>query len=184
VLLNPGKLGNTVGASVGRWFFDREAVVRRVRKGERKRLSMAGAFVRRRMRSSIRKARRKRLSELTNEERRNYEAAVSRAAREGRDKPRIWYFKHSEPGQPPRSIWGLLRDHIYFAYDEPRRAVVVGPAVLNGADGSVPEVLEYGGQIESRRMGRLVTIKPRPFARPALAAEIDRFPELFRQLWD
>jgi hypothetical protein len=182
MLLHPGQLGNTVGASVGRFFFDRERVLQQLHRGEAKRLSKAGAFVRRRMRSKIRKARRLRINELSDGQRDIFARAVERAEREGRRPPRIWWFKHSEPGQPPRSIWGQLREHIYFAYDEKTRSVVTGPAILNGTDGSVPHVLEYGGQIESRRLGRNVTIEARPFARPSLEEEADNFPELFRQM--
>jgi|GEM_PF-423588 len=175
-----GQLGNRVGASVGRFFFDRERVIRSLDRGEKNRLSKAGAFVRRRSRSSIRKARRKRESELDPQERIAYYAAVDRAQREGRAKPRIWWFAHSKPGEPPRSIWGLLRDHIYFVYDPSRRSVVVGPAKLNGTSGSAPQALEFGGYVTSQRLGRQVYIEPRPYMRPALDAEIDNFPELYR----
>lgn len=173
--------GKTVRLSVGRLFFDRRAVIAATEKAERSRLSKAGAFVRRRAKSSIRKARRKRLGELDPDELRVYEIAVGNAKKAGRRKPRPWWFKHSEPGQPPRSITGLLRDHIYFTWDERTRSVVVGPALLNGHDASnpIPRVLEMGGMVTNRR-GRRSVIAPRPYMRPALAAEQSRFPELFR----
>lgn len=37
----------------------------------------------------------------------------------------------SKPGQPPKSRTGLLREHIYYAYDKQSRSVVIGAALLN-----------------------------------------------------
>lgn len=61
----------------------------------------------------------------------------------------------SQPGTPPHSHVGLLRDGILFAYDNENGSVVVGPrklnqvSVVNGQfrSGTVPEILEYGGSI-------------------------------------
>lgn len=61
----------------------------------------------------------------------------------------------SQPGNPPHSHVGLLRDGILFAYDNDSGGVVVGPrklnqvSVVNGQfrSGTVPEILEYGGSI-------------------------------------
>lgn len=181
-MVSSGQLrGRTVRLSVGRLFFDRRGVIVATEKAERQRLSKAGAFVRRRAKSSIRQARRKRLAELDAEELRIYQIAVAKAKAAGRRKPRPWWFKHSEPGQPPRSISGLLRKHIYFTWDERTRTTVVGPALLSGAPSAntIPEVLEYGGVITNRR-GRRSVIAPRPFMRPALEAEMHHFPDLFR----
>ncbi len=176
---SPGKIGNKVGATVGKWFFDRHRVLLQTTRKEAAILSKAGAFVRRRARSSIRQARRKRLAELNEQERAAYDQAVVNAAIAGRPKPKIWWFASSQPGEPPRSIFGLLRDHIYFVYDPARRSVVVGPAELNGTGGEAPAVLEFGGSVTNRR-NRRSTIAPRPYMRPALEAETDNFPELFR----
>lgn len=64
--------------------------------------------------------------------------------------------KPSQPGNPPKSRTGVLRDFIFFAWDPSARSVVIGPAktnqvFFNGAGqpvkGTVPEVLEYGGSI-------------------------------------
>lgn len=174
-----GQLGNKVAFSVGKFFFDREMVVKQLNRSEKSRLSMAGAYVRRSARSSMRKARRKRVSELRDDERTAYFAAVDRAKAAGRKPPRIWYFAHSKPGEPPRSIFDLVRSHLYFVYDPASRSVVVGPAKLNGSTGSVPAVLEHGGTTTNSR-GRSVYIAARPFMRPALEANVDKFPELFR----
>ena len=56
----------------------------------------------------------------------------------------------SDPGQPPSSHVGTLRNLIYFSFDPPTRSVVVGPTPL-GSTGIVPPVLEYGGQAPRRR---------------------------------
>jgi hypothetical protein len=185
VLMNPGKLGNTVGASVGRWFFDRDAVVRQVDAKERKRLSMAGAFVRRTMKTLLRKKqKRKTLADLTEDEGDTYGRMVRYNASHGLPEPKIPFFHHSKPGEPPRQGRNpLVRDHVYFAYDPNTRSVVTGPATLNGTAGNVPQVLDQGGQVESYRLKRMVTIEPRPFREPSLQANVDKFPELFRNLW-
>ena len=60
----------------------------------------------------------------------------------------------SQPGNPPSSHTGLLRNRIYFAYDPARQSVVIGPTPINQVtfdrdikpvSGIVPEILEYGG---------------------------------------
>lgn len=175
-----GQIGNKVRFSVGRMFFDRERVLKQLNRNEARRLGMAGAYVRRAARSSIRKARKKRKDELTREEQIIYEIAVDRAIRDGRKKPKIWWFAPSKPGEPPRSVFGLLREHIYFVYDPNRRSVVIGPAKLNGTDGEAPHALEFGGTVTSSRRNRAVYIAPRPYMRPALNSVIDEFPELYR----
>lgn len=64
--------------------------------------------------------------------------------------------KPSNPGQPPKSRTGVLKDFLFFAYEPSRRTVVVGPAKTNQVffkrsgkpiSGTAPEVLEYGGEI-------------------------------------
>lgn len=85
----------------------------------------------------------------------------------------------SQPGSPPSSHNGLLRDGIVFGYDAARETVVVGPRKLRtrGGDGT-PTALEFGGTLQ--RKGELRTYRPRPFMRPALEGEADKFPGLFR----
>lgn len=150
-------------------FFDRPLVLRSVDQLMRKALGQYGAFVRRSARKSIRTRK-----------------AVSK------------------PGDPPSNRTGLLKDFLFFAYDEATRSVIIGPAKLNmtffnehrkPVKGTVPEVLEYGGQITvlevQRRDGtwtradlrsqrrltgrnlryRTVSIAERPYMRPAAAKE-------------
>jgi hypothetical protein len=143
---------------VTKFFFDSDYVVRSVDKANRAVLSKFGAFVRRRMRSSIRKRK-----------------------------------KYSKPGQPPSSHAGHLRQFIFFSFDPVNRSVVIGPERLNAKVGDTPHVLEYGGRNEIatyRRRGykkgermvskRTITVKARPYARPALAAELPQLPEMWR----
>lgn len=64
----------------------------------------------------------------------------------------------SLPGEYPHAITGLLRDRIFFAYDQAQGGVVVGPELLSvgrytliGAE-TVPDVLNRGGTvIQTRR---------------------------------
>jgi hypothetical protein len=86
------------------------------------------------------------------------------------------------PGQPPSAHTGLLRRHLYFAWDPAQRSVVIGPALLNQRERGVPALLEYGGAAVRMRWGlpRRVHYAPRPFMRPAFAAEQSRLPDLWR----
>ena len=158
-------------------FFDKARVIRAVDKARRAVLSRAGAFIRQRAKTSMRK-------------------------RKGA----------SAPGEPPHAHVGTMRRFMFFGYDPGADTVVVGPARTNQVffnrdrrpvKGTVPSVLEYGGQItvlevfkygrwqradlrSRRRLAglptryRKVTIKPRPYMRPALLAELPRLPALWR----
>ena len=157
-------------------FFDRQAVTRAVSRSERKVLSRFGAYVRTSARSSIRPARRKNLSELTPEEQRRYRMRVRIARQLGRPRPKL-PLAHSRPGEPPRSITGLLRRFLYFAFDPSRRSVVIGPARISSGSGA-PETLEHGGF--TKRGSRRVRIDARPYMGPALEREQVQLPALWR----
>lgn len=67
----------------------------------------------------------------------------------------------SEPGKPPHAHVGLLRDQLFYSYDQVADSVVVGPALLRhkGQDGApvnatIPQVLEEGGRIQVREVKR------------------------------
>lgn len=61
----------------------------------------------------------------------------------------------SAPGQPPTNRTGLLKRHIYFAYDAAKKSVVIGPARLGGVKGDgAPRTLEYGGSAKVRNPRR------------------------------
>jgi hypothetical protein len=132
------------------FFFDRKAVTSRVDKSTARVLSKMGAFVRTRAKGSIRKRK-----------------------------------KISDPGSPPSSHAGHLKNFIYFAYEPQRESVVVGPTLFGGAKsaGKAPGLLEFGGTdvITGRKRGGQVAIyRPRPFMKPAMDAELPKFPELWK----
>lgn len=158
-------------------FFDREAVLNALDRKTRRALSRFGAFVRTRAKSSIRRARMKKIAELTDEERELWEIKKRVAQREG-FKPRR-PLKHSDPGEPPRSISGVLKKFIFFAYETNSRNVVIGPTVA-GASSGAPEVLEHGGTTTGSQ-GGTVRIEARPFMRPAFEKELPRVPRLLSQ---
>lgn len=173
-------------------FFDRQVVIDRVEKKRRAILSKFGAFVRTRAISSM-------LGHAV-PKKFGYKSKVT--DREG----------SSPPGSPPYPHTGLLVKWILFAYDHAAGGVVVGPMKTNQVffdkdrrpvTGTVPQVLEYGGQItllewfragtwqradlrSRRRLAerptryRTVSIAARPFMRPALKAEAPKFAPLFK----
>jgi len=84
----------------------------------------------------------------------------------------------SRPGQPPSSHTGLLKRFIFFGYDPARHSVVIGPVALARSDGKAPSLLEHGGM--SRRAGRAVRYRRRPFMGPAMTKELPGLPKLWR----
>lgn len=88
----------------------------------------------------------------------------------------------SQPGQPPSSHVGLLKDLIFFSYEPSARSVVVGPTLTNRPTGA-PETLEYGGEsdlpIRGGKTAR-VRIEARPYMHPALAKELPGLPAMWR----
>lgn len=155
--------------TVAESFFDRQIVVRSMSTQTRAVLGKFGALVRRRAKSSIRKARQKTLGELTPEELLAYRISAARAKKAGRRRPKR-PLASSRPGDPPRSVVGYLRQFIFFAWDAETKSMVVGPALYGGAGGDAPQTLEFGGQAVTYG-GRTITIKPRPYMRPAYEAE-------------
>jgi hypothetical protein len=144
-------------------FFDTDAVTRRVPEGRRKALAKAGGWLRSTARRSMRKG---------------------RLTKDGKRKP-------SEPGQPPKTWSGQLKNLLFFGYDLSTDSVVVGPEKFG--DGKAPAVHEYGGTlVVSARYARRkrsnsqakvrVKYKPRPTMGPALQKGLDHniIPEAFR----
>lgn len=95
----------------------------------------------------------------------------------------------SDPGRPPFAHRGKsgkspLRELIFFSRDQSTGSVVIGPVQFQGKRGA--HALEHGGSatITDPITGkpRSITIRPRPFARPAGEAEAKRFPEILRSL--
>ena len=105
-------------------------------------------------------------------------AFVRRGARSSiRKRKRI-----SQPGMPPSSHTGLLRNFIWFGYEPQRNSVVIGPVRLNGNDGKAPSLLEYGGTTLRRKKGDVesVTVRPRPYMGPAFDRELPKLPGMWR----
>lgn len=82
--------------------------------------------------------------------------------------------RYSRPGEPPLEKVGLIKQHLFYAWDVTTRSAFIGPAKLN-MRGSVPESLEHGKPtlIETGPAGKRVIIQvpmeARPYMRPALA---------------
>lgn len=197
--------------SVKNAFFDLPEIERAIGRARVKVLSKAGAFIRQRARSSIRPPRGLAIADMRDDERKAYKSARAIAKAKGRKAPRRPRAS-SKPGEPPRSQTGILRRFIFFAYDKAADSVVIGPAATNQVffnkdrrpvTGTVPSVLEYGGQItilevlvagtwrradlrSRRRLAqrktryRTVEIAARPYMGPALEAEQEHFVELWR----
>jgi hypothetical protein len=86
--------------------------------------------------------------------------------------------KSSRPGQPPKSRTGLLKNFIYFGVDPQTQSVVIGPAKLN-KPGFAAQALEEGGRSISSD-GKSITIRARPFMKPAFDKEILKAPDYWR----
>ena len=87
----------------------------------------------------------------------------------------------SEPGKPPSSHTGLLRQFIFFVYEPNRASVVIGPVELNRGT-EAPRLLEHGGSVVRRERQQRVamTYRPRPFMGPAFERELPKLPALWR----
>lgn len=98
----------------------------------------------------------------------------------------------STPGGPPHShAPHLLRKFLFFAYDQRRESVVIGPAKLNRVvSRNAPEALEYGGRStvldfhylsgQRRAVKRQVQVQARPFMGPAYEAEKPQLDRLWK----
>ena len=87
----------------------------------------------------------------------------------------------SEPGNPPSSHTGLLRNGIFFGYDITSRSVVVGPVPLRGRRPVAPPALEYGGTSSTPgTFSRTFNVRARPYMRPALRKELPGLPRLWK----
>lgn len=159
-------------------FFDRPAVINAVDKATRKALSKFGAFVRRAARSSLRRRK-----------------------------------KSSAAGSPPSvhtSDKVATLKNIQFAYEPARQSVIVGAVKLAtvmqaaaGSVGTIPALMEYGGEQGIREVYRKVRnvwvpsgsrrrrpweqtrvrqakYAPRPFMGPAFQKELSKAPDLWR----
>lgn len=147
-------------AKIKKLFFDRAAVVNSADKAAVKELSRFGAHVRRRVKSSIK--------------------AAPKREKTARKRGLIGEAGHyvSSPGDPPLSHVGGIKDNVYFGYDPSARSVVIGPVVFKGrARGA--RALEQGGDSEDSR-GRIISVRARPYMKPAFLAELPKVPAQFK----
>lgn len=172
-----------------RRFFDRNLIKDSMDKASLRALSRGGALIMRQARKSIKNA-----------------AVMARGrVREG-ERRQVVRFRSSQPGQPPFSRTGLLRDKIYFvaAGKLGDTTVRVGP-VLIGRPTGAPDTLEFGGNVSKKagtmmvRSGRdangrfqpdrrvkvgarTVHIEARPYMGPALdnLLESNKLPDMWK----
>lgn len=155
----------TVKAAMGN-FFDRSAVIKRTDAAIRKNLSKYGAFVRTRARSSLR-----------------YRDKTSTPGAPPSLHKTMFRMKTSKKGVTKKQSVSPLREFLFFAYDDSRKSVVIGPSKLSGKIGSAPQALEYGGVSIVRAPGggtRTVQIRARPFMRPAAEATNRELPSIWQ----
>lgn len=93
--------------------------------------------------------------------------------------------KPAKPGRPPKSHVGLLKDLLFFAYDDQSESVVIGPQLLNGSRKAsrrggvtIPNLLEEGGATTTDR-GKPAFYRKFPYMAPALAKERPKFADMF-----
>jgi len=144
----------TVKQSKGN-FFDRAGVLSNVDRQTRKNLSKFGAFLRAAIRTRLKYGDD------------SSEPGASPVIHKTMSRPGKVSAKTGKAGKP-QSV-SPLRELVFFAYDESRKSVVVGPARLQGKPGNAPAALEYGGPsvIKNGDGTRTVTIRPRPYLAPS-----------------
>lgn len=89
--------------------------------------------------------------------------------------------KPANPGQPPKSRTGLLKNHIYFLYDKQADSVIIGPAALNGRRQQTrvaTDVLEIGGSVT--RDGQQFVYAKHPYMQPAFNQQLPKAAAMFR----
>lgn len=159
-------------ADAARMFFDRDVILRDVDANQFRMMRRFGGAVRLRAKRSMRPASRGSRRAI---KAKRLELAAAKGAdrRRLRRELRALQRKQSaKPGEPPRTITKLLRDNIYFAFDQDNQSVIIGPVRLNQLKSKdVPEALEHGGQSTNVR-GHKVRIPEHPYMNPAFHREI------------
>ncbi len=87
----------------------------------------------------------------------------------------------SDPGEPPSTHLGLIRDNVLFEVERAAKNVVIGPMQLNKSSPMALSALEHGGQTIIMRRGKAleVQVAARPFMQPAFDKELERAPYLW-----
>lgn len=169
-------------------FFDRPAVIAAIDKASLESLSKAGGALRLTAQRSMKPTPVRRRAEK--EAKAKLAGAPLRAQTAKQAKRLSDRYQHSPPGKPPRYNIGLLRDLLFFSWDPETRSLVVGPVGFSRS--KVPEVLEQGGSImvsvatrkvpgqPLKRVRKQVQIAARPYMSPALAKNVQKIPEFWR----
>lgn len=125
-----------------------------------------------------------------------------RLVRKTAQKSLVYGDKPAPPGSPPtahksrtrtrvskstgkvrKRVVSFLREFITYKYDKTTKSVVIGPERLGSTvDPAALRALEYSGTSTIRANGKRkrVTIRARPFMRPAAAAELPTLPPMWR----
>ena len=150
-------------------FFDRDAVLKAVKAADRKILNDTGRKIRSTAQKSIK-----------------YADGVSSPGSppHGHKTRKITRTSKSTGKTRTRSV-SFLREFLYYKYDFATRSVVVGPEKLNSTvDSSALRSLEEGGVSRVSSKGgkgtKSVTIRSRPYMKPALNANLPDFVGMWR----
>lgn len=139
----------SIRRSLGKDFFDRNAILAMMDKKTASALSRFGYFTMRDARQRLRKR---------------------KSSSKPGQSPSIWTSHGADAGA------GFTLRMIFFYFDRYRRSVIIGPVKLNGASRStisVPQVLEEGGMVyPNNRRG--VRLRPRPYMRPAFDRQLQK----------
>jgi hypothetical protein len=168
-------------------FFDRPKVIAAIDEASRESLAKAGGAIRVTARNSMKPTPIRRRADR---EQKAKAAGRQLRPQTARAKARMLASAHAPPGSPPRYNIGLLRDLLFFSWDPGTRSLVIGPVGFSRS--KVPEVLEQGGSImvsvatrkvqgqPLKRVRKQVQIAARPYMSPALAKNIQKIPEFWK----
>ena len=155
-------------------FLDRPKILKEVEAANKTNLSQAGKLVRAIARNSI-KTRRQKVKSLSLEEKKKFRLKVKIAKFYGRPRPLLPRLP-SKPGDPPNSVSGLLKRFIFFSWDSVQKTAPVGPSIIpKFGNGTIPNVLEYGGRSTDGKM-----VLARPFMRPAEETARRQYPKFWK----
>jgi len=152
-------------------FFDKPKVLRVTRAKDRRALSQAGAHIRQTARNSIKSRRFGLISKPGNPPFDHVGYARSQ-------RNRVLKKQGLPPKPKPKALDARGLRVILFGYDPQNKSVVIGPLRFGGQKGqsTLPQALEFGGQSVNYK-GKTITIRARPFMRPALARELPQLPK-------
>ena len=173
-------------------FFDRPKVIASLKKAKRKALAKAGAFVRKRARSSMKKPGKKKtgMASVPGHPPSNHTSGQSLKSilfafdtssgsvivgpvQFNSSNPTLTGMETTSPGLHERGESATIREYRYIPLAANSDSVKWSPAKKTGTYKPRPRFL-----LEERQ--RRIKYPKRPFMRPALEAEAPKFPELFK----